>query len=154
VAGEVLAVLGCTEDVVHDMVDHVVGVVADHPTIVGLAGDLAGDTWRLWMRLLSLDVDASLVFVLLSVLSSPSLSSSSLSSSSSEDASGSHSSPSRCRRDSRRAIRGATPRPRTCPSSGMRWRTPGHGACGEEAGPAAGSIGPALGLPVGPAAPS
>jgi hypothetical protein len=152
VAGEVLATLGCTKDVVHDMVDHVVNVVADHPTIVGLAGDLAGDTWRLWRRLLSLDIDASLIFVLLFVLSSSSLSSSSLSSSSSEDASGSHFGPSRRRRGSRRAIWGATPTPRTCPSSGTRWCTPGHGACGEEVGPTARSPGPAPGLPVGPAA--
>jgi hypothetical protein len=38
-----LAKLGCAEVVVGDMPDHVVGVVVDHPTIVDLAGDLAGD---------------------------------------------------------------------------------------------------------------
>jgi hypothetical protein len=39
-----LAAVGGLKIVVDDMVDHVVCVVADHPTIIYLPGDLAADT--------------------------------------------------------------------------------------------------------------
>jgi hypothetical protein len=65
---ERLAALGRTEDVVRNVADHVIGVVADHLTDVDLAGDLIGDTWRWWRRLLGLDTDASLVVLLFVVI--------------------------------------------------------------------------------------
>jgi hypothetical protein len=49
------------------MVNHVVRVVADHPTIVDLAGDLAGDMrrrrrrWRLGRHVVIVDVASGVV---------------------------------------------------------------------------------------------
>jgi hypothetical protein len=43
-----LAAVSGLKIVVDDMVDHVVCVIADHPAIVYLAGDLAADTRTLW----------------------------------------------------------------------------------------------------------
>jgi hypothetical protein len=47
--------------VIHDVVDHVIRVIVDHPAIVYMTGDLAGDT----RRLLGLDTNTSLAFVLI-----------------------------------------------------------------------------------------
>jgi hypothetical protein len=43
-----LAAFGSLKIVVDDMVDHVVCVIADHPAVVYLAGDLSADTRRRW----------------------------------------------------------------------------------------------------------
>jgi hypothetical protein len=65
---EQLTALGRTEDVVRDVANHVIGVVAGHPAVVDVAGDLTGDTWRRWRRLLDLETNASLVFVFVILL--------------------------------------------------------------------------------------
>jgi hypothetical protein len=50
------------------LVDHVVGVITYHRAVVDLAEDLAGDMRRQWRRMLGLDADTSLVFVLVVLL--------------------------------------------------------------------------------------